>query len=230
MTATHTGGPCFASTALDLHQAEPEENPPRDIFIGEVCYRRVDPEYFAWLRGRMESARRRFEAGGLSQTAWEELRSRFNKLQEWAIGQYGQAALKAVIRTFKPASYMPPANRRPEPEPEPEPEQFRFPKEGEFRFERTIAPDALAKVDAIREQAEALGWSEARLYQNRGRFVFPCGQDWGLVCFVGPKDALGQITETHIEIVHDWNGARNTLRFANADVWPPRIPKETVPV
>ncbi len=228
MTATHTGGPCFASTALELHQAGLPDDDPRDIFIGDVCYRRVDPEYFAWLRGRMESARRRFEAGGLSQTAWEELRARFNRLQEWAIDRYGQAALKAVIRAFNPSSYIPPANRKPEPEPEPEP--FRFPKEGEFRFERTISPDALAKVDAIREQAQALGWSEARLYQNRGRFVFPCGQDWGLVCFVGPKDALGQITETHIEIVHDWNGARNTLRFANADVWPPRIPKETVAV
>ena len=228
MTATHTGGPCFASTALDLHQAGPEDNPPCDIFIGDVCYRRVDPEYFAWLRGRMESARRRFEAGGLSQTAWDELRARFNKLQEWVIRQYGQVALKAVIRAFNPANYIPPANRKPEPESEPEP--FRFPKGGEFRFERTIAPDALAKVDAIREQAQALGWSEARLYQNRGRFVFPCGQDWGLVCFVGPKDALGVITETHIEIVHDWNGARNTLRFANADVWPPRILKETAAV
>ena len=59
MTATHTGGPCFASTALDLHQVDPRDDDPRDIFIGDVCYRRVDPEYFAWLRGRMESARRR---------------------------------------------------------------------------------------------------------------------------------------------------------------------------
>ena len=81
-------------------------------------------------------------------------------------------------------------------------------------------------VDAIREKAQSLGWGEARLYQNRGRFAFPCGRDWGLVCFVGPGDVLGAITETHIEIIHDCNGRGNALRFANADVWPPRAQQE----
>jgi hypothetical protein len=85
-------------------------------------------------------------------------------------------------------------------------------------------------VDAIRKQAQSLGWAEARLYQNRGRFAFPCGQDWGLVCFVGHGDALGEITETHIEIIHDCSGRRNPLRFANSDVWPPRVPKEAIAV
>lgn len=228
MTATHTGGPYFASTALDLHQAESQARPPRDIFIGEVCYRRVDPEYFAWLRGRMESARRRLEAGGLSQNVWDELRARFNRLQEWAIDRYGQAALKAAIRAFDPACYRPPTNHKAGPKPELAP--FRFPKEGGLRFEHPVTAEAIAKVDAVREQAQSLGWAEARLYQNRGRFAFPCGQDWGLVCFVGPGDALGEITETHIEIIHDCGGRRNPLRFANSDVWPPRIPKKAIAV
>ena len=87
-----------------------------------------------------------------------------------------------------------------------------------YTFER-------GKDDVIREAAQAKGWSDERLYQNRGRFSFPLGQDYGLVCFVGPDDELGEITETHIEIIHTCGSRKNSLRFANSDVFPPRIRK-----
>ena len=207
----------FASTSLDLRQTDKPDGHPEDIFVEGVCYRIVDPPYFAWLRRRMETAKRKFEAGQLPETTWENLRTRFNGLQEWAIGHYGKKTLQATIRSFDAAGYTPPVNCQPEP--------YLFPKTGDWK---STEPDALAsirKVDAIREAAQAKGWSDERLYQNRGRFSFPLGQDYGLVCFVGPDDELGEITETHIEIIHDCAGRKNSLRFANSDVFPPRIRK-----
>ena len=218
MTTTRTGACYFASTGLDLRQLDRPDEQPRDIFIEDVCYRKVDPEYFAWLRHQMEAAKKRFETGQLPKAAWGELRGRFNKLQEWAIGHYGRESLKTAVRELIPSTYAPPVNRQPEP--------HIFPKTGDWKLSQPVSPKAICKVDAIREEAQAKGWSEARLYQNRGRITFPCGQDWGLVCFLGPGDALGKITKTHIEIIHDCGGRKSSLRFANSDVFPPRIPRK----
>jgi len=44
----------------------------------------------------------------------------------------------------------------------------------------------------------AKGWSEVRLYQNQGRFRFPCGEDYGLVCFVDGDQEIGEATERFI--------------------------------
>ena len=207
----------FASTSLDLRQTEKPDDYPQDIFIEDVCYRKIDLSYFAWLRSRMETAKRSFESRRLPKAKWDELRGRFNRLQEWAIEHYGKEALQATIREFIPANYAPPVNRQPEP--------FLFPKTGDWRFNKPVNPASVRMVDAIRKSAQARGWSDERLYQNRGRFPFPLGQDYGLACFVGPDDELGEITETHIEIIHICNSRKNSLRFANSDVFPPRIKK-----
>ena len=85
---------------------------------------------------------------------------------------------------------------------------------------------AVAKVDAIREEAMAKGWSEARLYQNQGRFRFPCGEDYGLVCFVDGDQEIGEVTERSIEIIHGPKSGRpSTLRFYNPDVPQPWMKK-----
>lgn len=88
----------FASTGLDLRQTDRPDEYPHDIFIEDVCYRMVDPQYLAWLRRRMESAKRQFEAGKLPRAAWDKLRRRFNKLQEWAITLYGAERLQSAAR------------------------------------------------------------------------------------------------------------------------------------
>ncbi|MCB2141499.1 hypothetical protein KQH29_01005 [bacterium] len=205
----------FASTSLDLRQTDKPDDFPQDIFIEDVCYRKIDPPFFAWLRHRMETAKRSFESARLPKAKWDELRGRFNRLQEWAIEHYGKEVLQAAIREFVPASYSPPTNRRREP--------FLFPKTGDWRFTEPVTPDAIRKVNAIREAAHAKGWSDERLYQNRGRFRFPLGQDYGLVCFVDWDHELGEITESTIEIIHTRSHDRHALRFYNSDVFPPRI-------
>lgn len=205
----------FASTSLDLRQTDRPNEYPHDIFIENVCYRKVDPEYLAWLRRRMEAAKRQFEAGKLPRAAWDKMRRRFNRLQEWAMTHYGAERLQAAVRDFQPTSYKPPVNRQPEP--------FLFPRTGEWRFCEPVPPAAVRKVDAIRETAKSVGWTDERLYQNRGRFRFPLGQDYGLVCFVGADCELGEITPSRIEIVHGGRGCSHSLWFTNADVFPPRF-------
>jgi hypothetical protein len=39
------------------------------------------------------------------------------------------------------------------------------------------------------------------LYQVKGRFRFPFGQDYGLVCFIRDQDRLGEVAADAIEII-----------------------------
>lgn len=99
----------------------------------------------------------------------------------------------------------------------PQVEPYLFPKDGDQPVTEKVLPAAVAKVDAIREQALALGWSERRLYQNRGQFRFPYGEDYGLVCFIGDAQRIGAVTKQYIEIVGP-PPRENRLRFCNPDV------------
>ena len=83
----------------------------------------------------------------------------------------------------------------------PEPVAHVFPRDGEWEFTSPVTPDAIAKVDAIRDTALELGWTEAALYQNCGRHPFPYGQDYGVVCFVSGNRHVGEVTRESIEIV-----------------------------
>lgn len=82
-------------------------------------------------------------------------------------------------------------------------------------------------MDATRDHALALGWTEARLYQNRGHFRFPCGGEYGLVCFVGEDKQVGEVTTQYIEILVGSPPRESRLRFYNLDVdqpWLSRVP------
>ena len=70
-----------------------------------------------------------------------------------------------------------------------------------YRFNQPVSKYALAQVNAIRNQALGKGWAEAQLYQTRGRFAFPCGPHYGLVCFIHRNQRLGEVTNKSIEII-----------------------------
>ena len=104
---------------------------------------------------------------------------------------------------------------------------YLFPDDGNYPFTEKVLPSALAKVDLIRDRASALGWSEGRLYQNRGRFRFPFGGGYGLVCFVGDDKRIGEVTNQHIEIVVGSPPRESRLQFYNPDAdrpWLSRVP------
>jgi len=171
------------------------------------------------------------------------LRRRFNDIHAWAVQRFRENELLAAVRSLDPKTYPPPAidpavQSRPACTapvspvacpPAPAVEQHLYPKDGEWRFTEKVPQSAIEKVDAIRDQALPLDWSDARLYQNRGRFRFPCGEDYGLVCFVDANERIGQVTRQYIEIIGP-PPRENRLRFHNPDVdqpWLKRTNPET---
>lgn len=78
---------------------------------------------------------------------------------------------------------------------------FVYPKEEEGYFWRWVVNDsAKEEVDRIVEDAKGKGWREADLYQTRGRFPFPTGGDYGLICHLEEGDRVLDVTFTHIDI------------------------------
>ena len=227
--------PPYISTDLrTLHVADPSYT-SRDLVADGRAYRRLDPDYYAWLRHKMELARAAFSHGRLSEPAFDALRYRFNDVYNLAIEVFDQSALQEAMQRLDPRTYVwpqvPAASLLPDakipeasattpscvppprcssdlpsiPSPERDPDDYadhQFPEEpGHFRFLQPVLRSALDKVHAIRERALAAGWTDASLYQNRGRFAFPCGNDYGLVCFVHTDQAVGTVTPRAIDVV-----------------------------
>jgi len=206
----------------------------KDVEVDGRTYRPLSPEYYAWLRSRMERARASCARGGLSPQAFDALRIRFNAIHDQAVVLFGESALLEAVRHLDPKSYpwpgrpreesedhthaeIPEADEQPVPRCSPEkppsipeeeasldgPSSHAYPGEypDRFRFNQPVSKHALAQVNAIREEALACGWTEVELYQSRGRFSFPCGGDYGLVCFIQRHLRLGDITDRSIELV-----------------------------
>ena len=102
-------GHLFVSTALDLWFTEQPAAFARDVQIDDIAYRRLDPEYYAWLRSRMMLAKKAATAGRLDLAAFGALRVRFNAVHEWAVEQLGEDQLLAAVRTLRAGDYIPPA-------------------------------------------------------------------------------------------------------------------------
>ena len=103
---------------------------------------------------------------------------------------------------------------------------YLFPEDGDWRFTQRVRSSAMTKVDAILDQTLSLGWREDRLYQNRGRFRFPCGEDYGLVCFLDEDERIGKVTRQFIQIVGP-PLQENCLHFYNPEVDQPWMKKKT---
>jgi len=208
----------FVATDLESRNLKCEEGANRDIEYEGKIYRRLDPQYFAWLRSKMVAAGNAHKAGKLSDNRWNILRELFNRIQKLAIEEFGEDALQEAIRGMNPRTYQVPAIHQEK--------DWIYPAEEAWKCKQPVTSRAVAKVDAIRDEAMACGWSEARLYQNQGRFRFPCGQDYGLVCFVDEDREIGAVTKQSIEIIHGANTPRPcTLRFHNPDVSQPWLKK-----
>jgi len=178
----------------------------RDVQINDTAYRRLDPEYYAWLRSKMNLAKMAADAGQLGRDAFNELRVKFNAVHEWAIDQLGETALLDAVRTLDGRDYAPPVPERDRP--------------CISRSADTAVADAMAKVDEIRDRALALGWKLDSLYATGGSARFAFGHERGLVCYLRPDDRIGEVTTHSIEIILV-NNVRQ--RFYNPNVDQPWI-------
>ncbi len=226
----------YVSTNLTFFETNRQQDYGRDyVGVFGTCFRRLDPDYYAWLRHKMHLAKKATQSGRSAAPAFDKLRARFNAVHAWAIDHLGEKVLRSAVQSLNLKTYVPPMLFPPEQRPaapsepkvtSPDTRPYLFPKDGDWRFTQRVRTSAVPKVDAIRDQALSLGWSEARLYQNRGRFRFPCGEDYGLVCFLDENKRIGEVTRQSIEIVGPPPN-ENRLRFYNPEVDQPWIKKKT---
>jgi hypothetical protein len=207
----------FVSTALEFWSTAQGTAFARDLQINDTAYRRLDPEYYAWLRSRMVLAKRSAAAGHLDAAAFDELRVRFNAVHEWAVEHVGKEQLLAAVRAPRVREYKPPMAEDDRP-PAPLPRAVRSASDH-------ISPEAIALVDGIAEKAVALGWTRERLYAM-GTGIFDPQR--GLVCYLKPGDRIGEVTAQSVEIIHPLP-SEVRHRFYNPDVdqpWIRRVPTE----
>jgi hypothetical protein len=239
----------FVSTDLCVLSEWATPTTIEDITVEGKTYRPMDPEYYAWLRKKMELAKAACDRGKLSRSAFDALRTRFNPLHDQAMALFGESALLEAIEHLDPKTYAAPGSNgtaaagkpaeilktpgdskeaAPAPDlrcsqasagipegqehlqPTPAPAHAHARSSRPFSYPRDPSPDlhfdhpvtlaALEEVGAIRDKALALGWTEAELYQTRGRFAFPCGNQYGLVCFLSADHHVGPVSEAAIEI------------------------------
>lgn len=105
---TDQGAALFVSTSLAFWGTERPDVFARDVQIDDTAFRRLDPEYFAWLRSRMLAARAAVDSGRVQADAFEELRRSFYKVQAWAIDAFGETTLREAMGKLNRGSYHPP--------------------------------------------------------------------------------------------------------------------------
>ena len=206
-TATDAPNCLFVSTSLTTWTTANPEQFARDFQINDTVYRRLDPEYYAWLRSRMVVAKKAATSGHLPPDTFEALRLRFNVVHEWAVERFGESCLLDAIRNLDARGYAPPVAEPDAP----------------LRALQCVeAPlqEARALVDGIRDCAFALGWTHESLYAHAGSHRTAIGVNRGLVCFLKAADKIGEVTVHSIEIIMPDNVRQ---RFYNPNVDQPWI-------
>ncbi len=203
----------YASPSLQLLAPVQAQSIAQDFQINDTPYRRLDPEYYAWLRSKMHLARMAAAAGQLVAQEYDVLRGRFNQMHEWAVAHFGAPALEEALRTVDSRHYNPPRA------------EMNRATRG-WGIECGPLPDSLALVAAIREQARELGWSEASLFAVTNAHHGEIGAGSGLVCYLRFGDRIGEVRREAIEIILR-SGARQ--HFYNPDVEQPWLRRVAEP-
>jgi hypothetical protein len=200
----------YVATDLSSWKTDRAATFSRDVQINDTAYRRLDPEYFAWLRSKLTLAKEAADKGRIDRAAFDDLRIRFQEIEAWALEHFGAQSLLVAIRAHEPRLYCPPQaeleTRRPGP-----------PPRDDERINR-----ASRLVDGIREKAIELGWSLERLYRHEGFHKRPFAGEYGLVCYIAMGARLGEVTRQSIEIIGPPPTEVRT-RFYNSDVDQPWI-------
>ncbi|MCX6343467.1 MAG: hypothetical protein NT018_00160 [Armatimonadetes bacterium] len=99
----------MVATNLDSWEA----NDPRfgyEVML-DTCYRQLDAHYYAWLRHRMENARKSHGNGSLDDVTYNAMREQFNVIHTWAVIHIGEDVLRMAIRTANIKTYIPPSEQ-----------------------------------------------------------------------------------------------------------------------
>jgi len=231
-----TGVATFVSTSMNVLERGETHVVAEIAHDSGTPHYRLTPLFWAYLRHAFDNATRACAAGKLDGDTYSELLDRLSRIHNMAHAQYDAEDLKAARRQFTLSKWQrhcerlaqgsTPAENDGDADTGSTPRAHRFPAYAAGAC-RPVSKTALALVDAIRDQAIALGWSMSQLYRNVGIDH----RDWGLVCCLGPNETIGEITGQYIEIVINSQSAPpRSLRFYNNDVEQPwtRLPDKEV--
>ena len=199
----------FVETTLDSWSTDQPQAFARDVQTNDTAYRRLDPEYYAWLRSRMNLVKSAHRAGQVDAKGYEALRSKFNTIHEWAMEHLDKQALSEAVRNLDARNYRPPTI---------EPDTTA--QTGKSAVTGSGLANSLALVDAIAEKALASGWKHERLYRTGPLLLFSPNR--GLVSYLKRGDRIGEVTAQSIEIIRSLP-SDVCHRFYNPDVEQPWI-------
>ena len=148
----------YAVTNLESWETDEPHHYARDVGIDGTCFRRLDPDYYAWLRHKMELAKKAAGERRITTQAFDALRTRFNVIHAWAMAHFGEEALRLAVQTLDPKRYAPPRldpvdGQPTEASPPPKSSSpavppYLFPEDGDWKFTQPVRSSALPKVDA----------------------------------------------------------------------------------
>jgi hypothetical protein len=101
-------GVLYVSTSLDAWEPSQPDLLARDVTLSGVCFRRLDPEYYAWLRNKLTLAEKALEAGKIAYEVFDTLLTRFNEVYMWAVDSFGRDTLAAAMESVDRKKYVPP--------------------------------------------------------------------------------------------------------------------------
>ena len=183
----------YVSTDLHMVELTLPEATNQDVIRAGVTFRRLNADYFVWIEQTIAQVKKAHTQGRIPSQAFSELMKRYRVIQQWIEENVSRKVLKAARKRSSLAEYNPPKAAQQKP--------YLYPATGDWKFTRLVLPEAVAKVDAIRDRALDCGWTEARLYQNRSNLRYPCGSEWGLVCSLNDGETIGEALTRYIEII-----------------------------
>ena len=98
----------YVATNLDWWKPTQQDLLARDVRVNGFCFRRLDPEYYAWLRHKMLLAEKAVESGRIPLLAYESLLVRFNEIHIWAEDRFGREKLADAMKSLDQAGYLVP--------------------------------------------------------------------------------------------------------------------------
>jgi len=183
----------WVSTSLAIaEQGESDPKIHRDLSTGHLTLNGLPVHpltrtYRAWLHKRVKRAVRRLPrpAAATLRERWEVIRSIPDaSTHDMQGADYAQPRTGS---TWLDLMRLPSAHQ--------------YPRDSEsiqlLPYSHIVTNWALWQTLCIRRDASAKGWSNRRLFGTRGRFKFPYGMDYGVICFVNYGVTLRVCDITH---------------------------------
>lgn len=98
----------YVSPDLSFFEVPKRIEPPREFGFEGKQYRRLDPQYYAWLRSRFNLLEKLVDKRKLKSQDWAESVDRFAYIHDWAAKRSDHATLHKIAAETNVRTYQPP--------------------------------------------------------------------------------------------------------------------------